>query len=426
MACNKVLYDGEDSRHNIYAVTGANEVRIKSQAASVACFVSKKHLSENSLFTGFAINPEVKNLSSWIQGKYKHPLGENEPFGKEKVLGFGTGFLVTENTLLTVAHNITQENAPDQVDHVRMTDAYIVFDYYMEDSDHCKEAFEKSQVYTIKKVLDHAYLRGQSWEDWALVKLDRKVEGRKPLTISHRQVQNSVELYMLGYPNGLPMKFTDCATIMNNTPLTYFECKVDAFGGNSGSPLCRIDNGEVVGILGEGNEDYEQVSNYKGRGQTRWVPNRAKATDIKEYEKCQRTSKLMFVKDYLACWSSGFKLRTIDHPISMSSPGFYVLGECMNSACTALNQPIWRLRGTQGTFQWEDVLHRSLCSACNIGKIKVTDAAIYKSRYTIEGELITPKAATIRKANTAAQKLKTLDQGSPFQWTYLKIEVTQL
>lgn len=429
MACNKILYGNDDRRHNLYAVTGSNKLRIKSQAASVACFVSQKQLIKNSSSNTYAIDSQVMSLSGWIQYKSKYPLGENEPFGKEKVLGLGTGFLVTEDTLLTVAHNITQEDS-DQLDKKRIATTYIVFDYHMEDSDHCREIFEVSQVYTIKKVLDYAYLRGSSgeayWEDWALVKLDRKVEGRKPLTISHRQVPSSMELYMLGYCNGLPLKFTDRALIMNNAHSTYFECKVDAFGGNSGSPLCRIDNGEVVGILAAGNEDYILDSNYEGRDQTRCVSKRVKVKDTKEFERCQRASKLTFVKDYLACWSSGFKLRTIVHPISIASPGFYILGECMSSTCTTLNQPIWRLRGTRGTFQWEDILHRSFCTACTVGKIKVIDAAFYKSRYIIEGELISPKAATICKADTASKKIKTLDQGSSFLWTYLKIEVTQI
>ena len=159
---------------------------------------------------------------------------------------------------------------------------------------------------------------------------------------------------MLGYSNGLPVKFTDGASMMYNMHPTYFECKVDAFAGDSGSPICRVDNGEVIGILCQGNEDYILDSNYAGRGQTRCVPQRVKTITIKGYEKCQRISKLTFVRDYLACWSSGFKLRTMkNHSISIHTPGFYVLGECMNSACTLLNQPSCRLHGTRGTFQWE-------------------------------------------------------------------------
>lgn len=185
MACNKILYDGDDRRHNLYTLTEANRERIKSQAAGVACFIFRNKLIKNSSSNTFVIDPQVKTLNNWIQDKYKHPLGESEPFSNERVLAFGTGFLVTEYTLLTAAHNVCEVES-NQLDKAKIASTYIVFDYHMEDSERCREIFEENQVYTIKKVLGHAYSRIDSWEDWALVKLDRKVEGRSPLTLSHR------------------------------------------------------------------------------------------------------------------------------------------------------------------------------------------------------------------------------------------------
>ena len=298
MAYNKVLYDPFlDRRQNLYAYNNDNGgSRFKAQAASVACFVLQKNITKLASANQYQIAPHVPTLSSWIQNNYKSPLGEKENFGSERVLGYGTGFLITKNRLLTAAHVVCKENS-NVLDESSIAQSYAVFDYCMEDADKCQTQFSDHQVYKIKKVVAHAYSRvGGHWEDWALVKLEKSVTGRDPFKLHHAPLQQSWELYMLGHPSGLPVKFTGSGAIMKNLTC-YFECKVDACGGNSGSPLCRLDTGEVVGILCEGNTDYVIDNDYEKKGIQRCISNRMQTSTVKEYEKCQSITMLTAVKE---------------------------------------------------------------------------------------------------------------------------------
>ncbi len=427
MTYNKVLYDPfVDRRQNFYVYDGEKKSRIKMQAASVAGFVLQKNLVKNPHTNQYTLAPHVPTLSVWIHNKYKVPLGENENFSKERVLAYGTGSLVTPKTILTAAHVVYTPNS-NELDLEMIKGSYVVFDYFMEDADKCPNQFSENQVYTIKKVLLHSYCRGTGlWEDWALVKLDREVIGRVPLKLDHAPIQNSWELYMLGFPNGLPGKITGNATIMKNLQAGYFECKVDACGGNSGSPLCRFDTGEVVGILCEGNADYTIVADYGKKGIQRCVSNRIQPSEIKEYEKCQTISTLNTIKEYMDRWATGFKLKEMASLPTMQQPGLYIYGYCQNGSCTQFNEPLWTARGT-GTFRLEEIRFRSMCITCESGIVKILDTGFYNCRYELDGEVKEPNEAVIRKQKTVTHTiLKTLDQGVNFTWNFLKIKVTKI
>ena len=120
-------------------------------------------------------------------------------------------------------------------------------------------------------------------------------------------------------------------------------------------------------------------------------------------------------REYVDVWSTGFKLRKIDCPATVQEPGLYVLGECQNTSCSALNTSMWIGRGT-GTFRLEELLYSTTCLTCNSGAIKVQNTGIYNSHYELEGEVKEPSAALIKKQNVAHNVLKTLEQTTPFTW----------
>jgi DNA replication protein DnaC len=140
------------------------------------------------------------------------------------------------------------------------------------------------------------------WTDWALLKLDREV-ACDPLPLNLNKVADKIELYMLGHPNGLPLKFTYNGKLEGNTESDFFECKLDAFRGNSGSPVLNKETNQVVGILIEGNTDYQVVPNYQGTGQTRIQACYITRLEIgskqigKKMENCQRLDILHHLID---------------------------------------------------------------------------------------------------------------------------------
>lgn len=419
---DKVLYEPFlDRRHNLYTLQGDKVEKIREQAASVACFVSKANLVKDPSTNTYKVAPHVSTHSERIKAVYKCPLGEDEPFAAEISLARATGFLAREDILVTAAHVVCKPGS----DTLANKDMYVVFGNFTDHPDHIKTEFGENEVFEYVGVKRHSYSRKYGWSDWAFLKLN-KPTGRKPLTFNFSPIESGLEtsFYMIGYPSGLPGKLTDGATLMSNSHTSYFELKADACGGNSGSFVCREDTGEVVGILCEGNTDYVIDQNYNGTGLKRCVSNKIKNPAIKAYEKCQRISELKFLKHCIERWSIGFKLHTIPLPTEAGTFGFYILGHCTSGTCSVENR--WIACG-YGNFRLEEILHRTACTACETGKVEVADIGIYASSYMIEGQLATPKSIRFQEESAVAHsKMKSFQQEKDFSWRYLKIQVTKL
>jgi V8-like Glu-specific endopeptidase len=70
------------------------------------------------------------------------------------------------------------------------------------------------------------------------------------------------EVFVIGHPVGLPLKYAGNAKITDNSPSTYFSANLDTFGGNSGSPVFSMVDGKhiVEGILVRGETDFVEVN----------------------------------------------------------------------------------------------------------------------------------------------------------------------
>lgn len=73
-----------------------------------------------------------------------------------------------------------------------------------------------------------------------------------------RNLKSNDPLFMLGFPSGLPMK---CAASGNAYHIdnVFFFCNLDAFGGNSGSPVFN-QKGTIEGFLRAGGKDYSTIT----------------------------------------------------------------------------------------------------------------------------------------------------------------------
>ncbi|PIK15753.1 serine protease [Halobacteriovorax sp. JY17] len=115
-------------------------------------------------------------------------------------------------------------------------------------------------VYKCSEVVDQVLERG-SENDYAVIKLDRKVEGITPLKFRKEgKVDASSEMVVIGHPSGLPTIIDDKGSIRENENDFYFVANLDTFGGNSGSAVLNVSTGEVEGILVRGETDYEYVA----------------------------------------------------------------------------------------------------------------------------------------------------------------------
>ncbi|MCP4913250.1 MAG: trypsin-like peptidase domain-containing protein [Oligoflexia bacterium] len=165
-------------------------------------------------------------------------------------VGNCSGFLVGPKTLVTAGHCVPSQFQCDG--------SKWVFDYRFDKiTEDGSVKILKSNVYSCKKIINQK-LSHLSKNDFAIIELDREVEGREPLKFrTEGKIQEGTELVVIGHPSGLPSIIADNASVRKNDNDFYFVTNLDTFGGNSGSAVFDATTGVVEGILVRGEKDYE-------------------------------------------------------------------------------------------------------------------------------------------------------------------------
>ncbi|WP_295556781.1 trypsin-like peptidase domain-containing protein [uncultured Hyphomicrobium sp.] len=195
------------------------------------------------------------------------PLGEvllceGERFREQQTGGFCTAFLVGPDIVATAGHCVDFDDVDEQ-DASRNTFS-VVFGFERRDG-----AF-RSTV-SAEEVFDVVHVRGLSKPgqnppsaDFALLQLDRPVPSNiaVPLRLAGAaglSVKEGSRLALVGHPSGLPKKlsFNGMSVAMEDGNATQFRAQLNAFHGNSGSPVLFYDAPDVVaGILVNGQNDF--------------------------------------------------------------------------------------------------------------------------------------------------------------------------
>jgi V8-like Glu-specific endopeptidase len=165
---------------------------------------------------------------------------ENVKFLDQPACAFCTGFLIAPDLFVTAGHCVeTMKDAKDII---------IVFDYNLSSNSTTTSIPVKSQdVYTVKEVVTAYFKDISTMVDYSVLRLDRPSD-RKPYRFrTSGNVSLFSNVYMIGAPSGLPMKFADNAWVMDNSPVNWFKNNVDGFPGNSGGPVYN-QNGFIEGI----------------------------------------------------------------------------------------------------------------------------------------------------------------------------------
>jgi V8-like Glu-specific endopeptidase len=244
-AKNKIIY-GDDNRLESFEV----DSEWQSLASAVAGAFTSRDIKKDDEYT-YTITPSGTLGSGGVCSDQK--------FVKQPTAAFCSGFLISEDTLITAGHCVESFfGLGDICDQTTW-----VFDYKMENAGSIDLKVDSSNVYSCKSIVkylveDHTSGTGT---DYAVVKLDRKVTGRKVLKVRTKgSVVAGDKLVVMGHPSGLPMKISGGAKVQINTSKAYFEANLDTFGGNSGSPVVNAVTKEVEGILVRGKVDYVRRS----------------------------------------------------------------------------------------------------------------------------------------------------------------------
>lgn len=236
LAFDKVLY-GEDNRRDWYELTGKE----KMIARSVAVMMENSYLIQNNKTYNY-----IEKLPTLLTRKR---LCRDVKYWDQPVAGVCTGFLVGRDLLMTAGHCI------DQIENSCSNFSWV-FSYNMVGESTLLNEVSENAVYRCKEVIKS---KTTNRLDYALIKLDRNVEGRRALRLNKKGgIEKGDELFTLGHPLGLPLKFADNAKVINKTSDYIFIATLDTFAGNSGSPVFNVASGKVEGVLVRGKTDYAE------------------------------------------------------------------------------------------------------------------------------------------------------------------------
>lgn len=234
----KVIY-GDDNRVDVFESTNPMFVEL---SRSTAAMISHSDLNLVRSENKYKINGDSLQSSFGVCS--------TEPYASQIATAMCSGFLVGPDLLVTAGHCIRSQSD---------CSSYAwVFDYKLDPT--APEAINMkvpaTSVYSCAEIIERK-LDNRTQDDFALIRLDRAVTDRSPL--SYRKddsIADNAPLVVIGHPSGLPTKIADGANVRNNTNDRYFVANLDTYGGNSGSAVFDADNGTVEGILVRGENDF--------------------------------------------------------------------------------------------------------------------------------------------------------------------------
>lgn len=233
-AQEKVIY-GIDNRKDLYEVT--NPIHLEYARATAA------QMPAASLSS--TLGPDIQILGRTLQSRN---VCAKERFSNQITAARCSGFLVAPDLLMTAGHCVKDQNDCNGYSWV--------FDYKMSSANQMMIKITRNEVYRCSKIVARA-MDNATMNDFALIKLDRAVNGRKPLVIRKEgEVKVGEKLMVIGYPSNLPAKLADGAKVRDSANPYYFVADLDSYGGNSGSPVINEATGLVEGILVRGEQDY--------------------------------------------------------------------------------------------------------------------------------------------------------------------------
>ncbi len=226
---NKVIY-GDDNRVDVDQ--SSNEV-FKTLAKSTAAMIRNNKINSNFELPRQSLG-EALNLCS--DQRFRDQIGPASC----------SGFLVSRNLMVTAGHCIQSQRDCDN--------HKWVFGFDKSDIQ-----LDPSQIYSCKKVIKRKF--EPKGIDYAVFEINRDVLDRAPLKFRERgEIGKNQNIVVIGHPSGLPTKIADGAVVRDQSNPGFFVTNLDAFGGNSGSPVFNVETGLVEGVLVRGEADYTTVN----------------------------------------------------------------------------------------------------------------------------------------------------------------------
>lgn len=233
-AKNKVVY-GDDNRLN----PADASPMMRELALSTAGMIDPNNLTTKG--------DMVKISGSTLE---ERGICSTAKFSQQISAAMCSGFLVGDDLLITAGHCIKTDSDCKKYKWV--------FDFADNSNGESSIMVKKTSVYGCKKIISREL--SSSWggnNDFAFLRLDRKVTDRAPLRVrTSGKIPTGEGITVIGHPTGIPTKVSGDAYVRDNDAKNFFSSNLDTFGGNSGSAVFNTETGVVEGILVRGENDY--------------------------------------------------------------------------------------------------------------------------------------------------------------------------
>ena len=238
----KVIY-GDDNRLDLKDVAHTLHRRL---ALSTAAMVENRLLVRSSQQLHLNFEDTLETGQNVCPG---------ERFSQQPIGAMCSGFLVGEDTLVSAGHCFQGLASLGYASPQAVCRGFSwVFNYAVDTAQRNPLQGQPSNVYGCKQVV---VAQLSDTQDFAVIKLDRKVQGRAPLAVrASGKIADRASLVVIGHPSGLPSKVAAGGRVLDNRDANTFLTNLDTFHGNSGSAVFDAQSGQLEGILVQGQVDY--------------------------------------------------------------------------------------------------------------------------------------------------------------------------
>lgn len=177
-------------------------------------------------------------------------LCEDQAYWSQPSACYCTAFLVAPGIVATAAHCL---------EGVQLSDIRLIAGFELASKSGIVDyAIAADDIYEPVELMNDA--AGQNL-DFVFLRLKENAAFQKILPLATAAAHPADSVYAIGFPSGLPMKVAGIGPVTQTEGGVYFYSDIDTYEGNSGSPVFNARTHEVVGILIEGEQDFERQGN---------------------------------------------------------------------------------------------------------------------------------------------------------------------